>query len=94
MVRPYAIGDAYCQSCRPKPTSICKSLYFVVTADITMPNPVDNIMSSMTTSGTNNNHQVACMSVVPVNKNANQTTKKRIKLMINGMRFEMAVAIG
>ena len=51
----------------------------MVTAEMIIPKPIDNTISSRTTSGINNNHHVTCMLVVPVIKNTAQTITNNAK---------------
>ncbi len=49
-------GEAYIQSCTPKPTAIARSRYFVVKDDTMMPTPRPSSMTSSTTNGTASTH--------------------------------------
>ena len=44
-------GEKYIQSCSPKPTSTCRSRYFVVSEEMIIPNPVPRIARLRMRSG-------------------------------------------
>ncbi len=64
MQRP---GEAYIQSCTPKPTAMARSRYFVVKDDTMMPMPRPSSMTSSTTNGTASTHSVK-VTPLPVAK--------------------------
>ena len=91
---PYAIGQPYRHSSKPKPTSIAKSRYFVVTEEMIMPMPMARTIIWIISNGIKNSLGVAFILVVPFRRKKNQIPISNINCIPNDTSLDNAVEIG